>query len=135
VAGAIAVPGVQARLLNVLATIYGTTWDRATLWAFAGCLGTGIIARLLASFGIRQLVKLVPVYGQTAGAAAAAATSFATTYALGHAATTFLASRRRGTVDPEAVTRSYRDALAAAFQLEQRGVGPSGATGEAPHAS
>ena len=34
----------------------------------------------------RQLVKLIPVYGQTAGAAAAAAASFAATYALGKAA-------------------------------------------------
>ena len=41
-----------------------------SLLAFAGCLGGGILVRLLAGFGIRQVVKLIPVYGQTAGAAA-----------------------------------------------------------------
>ena len=48
------------------------------------------------AFGVRQLVKLIPVYGQTAGAAAAAAASFATTYAMGKAASYFLIRRRQG---------------------------------------
>lgn len=118
-AGAVVVPGVQARLLQVLARIYDTAWDRRTLMAFAGCLGVGIVARLLAGFGIRQVVKLIPVYGQTAGAAAAAASSFATTYALGQAAIAFLAGGRAGKVDADAVTRAYREALTKAFDIER----------------
>ena len=104
---------------EVLARIYDTAWDRRTLMAFAGCLGVGIVARLLAGFGIRQVVKLIPVYGQTAGAAAAAASSFATTYALGQAAIAFLAGGRAGKVDADAVTRAYREALTKAFDIER----------------
>ena len=121
IAGALAVPGVQARLLQVLARIYDTAWDRRTLLAFAGCLGGGILLRLLAGFGIRQVVKLIPVYGQTAGAAAAAASSFATTYALGQAAIAFLAGSSKGKVDAEEVTRAYRAALTKAFDIERHG--------------
>jgi uncharacterized protein (DUF697 family) len=126
IAGALAVPGVQARLLQVLARIYDIAWDRQTLLAFAGCLGGGILVRLLAGFGIRQVVKLIPVYGQTAGAAAAAASSFATTYALGQAAIAFLAGSSKGKVDAEEVTRAYRAALTKAFDIERHGKAAGG---------
>jgi uncharacterized protein (DUF697 family) len=71
-------------------------------------------------------VKLIPVYGQTVGSAAAAATSFATTYALGKAALMFLDQRRRGVSDPAAVATAYRDALTRAFEIARaRGIGGS----------
>lgn len=128
VAGAVAVPGVQAKLLHSLANAYGVDWDRRMLGEFAGCLGAGVVARLAATFGIRQLAKLVPVYGQTAGAAAAAAASFATTYALGSAGCYFLAKRKQGESDPEGVARAYREALEQAFQLaREKGFGGSSA--------
>ncbi|MEZ5817374.1 MAG: GTPase domain-containing protein [Hyphomicrobiaceae bacterium] len=117
IAGAVAVPGIQARLLHALATQRGVAWDRRALTEFGGCLGASVLTRLAAGFGIRQLAKLVPVYGQTVGSAAAAATSFATTYALGQAALVFLARRERGEQDPEAVAKAYRDALEKAFGL------------------
>jgi uncharacterized protein (DUF697 family) len=117
VAGAIAVPGIQAKLLHDLATAYGVPWDRRTVAQFAGCLGTGTMVRMLSTFGIRELVKLLPIYGQTAGAAAAAVTSFTTTYAVGKAATYFLGQRRLGETDPTGVDQVYRDALQQAFRL------------------
>jgi len=124
VAGAVAVPGIQARLLHTLAAQRGVAWDRRALAEFGGCLGASILTRLAAGFGIRQLAKLVPVYGQTVGSAAAAATSFATTYALGKAALVFLSRREHGEHDPEAVARAYREALEKAFSLaRERGFG------------
>jgi uncharacterized protein (DUF697 family)/predicted GTPase len=124
VAGAVAVPGIQARLLHTLATQRGVAWDRRALTEFGGCLGASVLTRLAAGFGIRQLAKLVPIYGQTVGSAAAAATSFATTYALGRAALVFLSRREHGENDPEAVARAYREALEKAFQLaRERGIG------------
>ena len=99
-AGFVAVPGVQAKMLHSLGLIYGIEWDRRTLGEFAAALGTGTALRALSAFGIREIAKLIPVYGQTAGAAAAAAASFAMTYALGKAAGYFLARRRRGPVAP-----------------------------------
>jgi len=73
--------------------------------------------RTLSGFGLRQLLKLVPVYGQTAGAAAAAAMSFATTYALGKAAAYFLARRRLGASADDGVLRAYKEALKTALAV------------------
>jgi uncharacterized protein (DUF697 family)/predicted GTPase len=117
VAGTIAVPGIQAAMLSGLAVAYGVSWDRRTVAQFAGCLGTGTMVRMLSTFGIRELVKLLPVYGQTAGTAAAAANSFATTFAVGKAATYFLGQRRLGEADAKAVAQVYGDAVKQAFEL------------------
>ena len=74
----------------------GVRWDKRAYAEFAGALGAGTLVRAASSFGVRQLVKLIPVYGQTAGAAAAAAASFAATYAMGKAASYFLMRRQQG---------------------------------------
>jgi uncharacterized protein (DUF697 family)/predicted GTPase len=118
VAGAVAVPGIQVAMLRSLALVYGVPWDRQTTAQFAGCLGSGTVVRILSVFGIRELVKVVPIYGQTAGAAAAAASSFATTYAMGRAATYFLGKRRLGDADTSGVETVYADALRQAFKLQ-----------------
>ncbi len=130
-AGAVAVPGVQGRMLYALAAKRGVGWDRRSFAEFGACLGAGVLTRIAAQFGIRQLVKLVPVYGQTIGAAAAAATSFATTYALGMAALEFLARRERNEPNPDAVARAFKDNLAAAFKLARdRGLGAAASGGD-----
>jgi uncharacterized protein (DUF697 family) len=120
VAGAVATPAVQAKMLHSLAVIYGVDWNRRAVSEFAACLGAGAITRYAAGFGLRQLAKLIPVYGQTAGAAAAAATSFATTFAIGKAACYFLASHRAGASDPKGVSAAYSAALAQAFRLRKQ---------------
>ncbi len=119
VAGAVAVSMIQARLLQRLSAIYGISWDKRVFGEFAAALGSGVAIRMLAGLGIRQLMKFIPVYGQTAGLAASAATSFAVTYALGKAAVYFLSKRRLGTHDPEGVARTYRQALQEAFRLSK----------------
>lgn len=116
-AGAVAVPVVQSKMLHSLARIYGVDWNRNALAEFAACLGVGAVSRLAAGFGLRQLAKFIPVYGQTAGAAAAAATSFATTFAIGKAACYFLAVRRAGESDPKGVAYAYSAALSEAFRF------------------
>ena len=116
-AGLVAVPGIQAKMLHSLAAIYGVAWDRRTITEFAGCLGTGTLLRAASHLGIRQLVKLIPIYGQTAGAVAASAASFATTFALGKAACYFLARRRMGESDVAGVASAYSDALSEAFRI------------------
>jgi uncharacterized protein (DUF697 family) len=115
IAGAVLVPAVQAAMLHQLARLHGVQWQKRDYAEFAGALGAGTLIRIGSSFGIRQLVKLIPVYGQTAGAAAAAAASFATTYAMGKAATFYLARRRQGVTAAE-VSRVYREALRDAFR-------------------
>jgi uncharacterized protein (DUF697 family) len=118
-AGLLAVPGLQAKMLHSLGEIYGVDWDRRTMADFAGALGTGVVVRTLSGFGVRELAKLVPIWGQTAGATAAAAMSFATTYALGKAAAYFLARRRQGAVTDHSVLQAYKRALADAFEFER----------------
>ena len=122
-AGLVAVPGVQAKMLHSLASIYGVRWDRRTLGEFASGVGTGTVVRMLSNLGIRQLVKLIPVYGQTAGALAASAASFATTFALGKAACYFLGRRRMGDSNIKGVAEVYAAALADALKLAPRSNG------------
>ena len=130
-AGAVAVPVVQAAMLQQLAKLYGARWDKRAYAEFAGALGTGTLVRVASTFGVRQLVKLIPVYGQTAGAAAAAAASFAATYAIGKAASYFLAMRQQGKKSDE-IASVYRAALREAFHLaKERDLG-TGATGARP---
>ncbi len=117
VAGAVAVPGIQGKLLHSLGEIYDVTWDRRMVGEFAGALGTGTLLRWASTFGARELAKLIPVYGQTAGIAAAAAMSFATTFALGKAATYYLAHRQSQAGDDDGVRRAYEAALQRAFHL------------------
>jgi uncharacterized protein (DUF697 family) len=118
VAGVVTVPVLQAAMLRQLAGLYGIGWDRRSYAEFLAALGTGTLLRTASTFGIRQLVKLVPVYGQTIGAATAAAASFAATYAIGKAASYYLAQRRRG-VAADDVAAVYREALRNALRMAQ----------------
>ncbi len=123
IAGIALVPAVQAKLIHTLGAIYGIVWDRRALAEFASALGATTLIRVASGFGARELAKLVPVYGQTAGAAAAAGMSFATTYALGKAACYFLARRKAGASDPSGVAQAYKDALGSALRLaRERGI-------------
>lgn len=106
VIGAVSVPATQLGMLRELGQHYGVTWDRKTLATFVGALGLGVGARYSASYGLRQLAKLIPVYGQTIGAAAASSVSFATTYAVGRAAAYFLHNYASGRVPSEADLRA-----------------------------
>lgn len=129
-AGAIAVTTIQARMLSKLGSLYGIAWDRRAYAELGAALGAGTLARLASGIGLRQLAKLIPVYGQTAGAAASAAASFAITYALGKAAAYYLHGRRLGTHDRSGISKVYRDSLREAFRIaRERRLG--GADGEA----
>jgi uncharacterized protein (DUF697 family) len=127
VAGVVTVPVLQAAMLRQLAQLHHVTWDRRSYTEFLAALGTGTLIRTASTFGIRQLVKLVPVYGQTVGAATAAAASFAATYAIGKAASYYLAQRKRG-AEAEDLAKVYRDALRDAFGLARQrdGAEPDG---------
>jgi len=110
--GTLTVPALQGAMLHALARRYGMGWTRARVGLFASALGTGAIVRFGASHALRQAIKLIPVYGQTLGAATAAAASFAATYALGRAASAWLFRDARGeTLDAEDLRHLYADAL------------------------
>jgi uncharacterized protein (DUF697 family) len=125
VAGVVTVPVLQAAMLRQIAQLYDVQWDRRAYAEFLAALGTGTLVRTASAFGIRQLVKLVPVYGQTVGAATAAAASFAATYAIGKAASYYLTRRKRGAAVEDLAT-VYRDALREAFGLARQREGSGG---------
>ncbi len=110
--GTVTVPALQGAMLHRLAARYGLSWTPARAAAFATALGTGLVLRLALGHGARQAAKLVPVLGQSLGAAAAAAVSFAATYALGRAGALWLHRTARGEpVSADELRRSYAQAF------------------------
>jgi uncharacterized protein (DUF697 family) len=106
----VGVPAIQAKMLQSLAALYGQDWDRRAILEFLGLLGTGIGVAYAARSAGRAVVKLIPVWGQTAGAIWGATASGATTYALGKAAGFHFSRRRRGLpADPEGLRRTFAE--------------------------
>ncbi len=110
--GMVAVPSIQGKLLHALAGAYGLPWDRKLITEFVTALGSGFLYRYAVSLLIRQAGKFVPVYGQSAGAAAAASISFASTYALGRAACLYFYKRSTDQrIDPEQLRSAFTEAF------------------------
>lgn len=84
--GLVAVPTIQLKMLHSLANQYGLEYTRRLLTEFAAAMGTGFGVQYASRLGLRQLAKLIPVWGQTIGGASAAVASYGYTYALGRAA-------------------------------------------------
>jgi uncharacterized protein (DUF697 family) len=104
----VGVPAIQAKMLQSLAAVYGQDWDRRAIIEFLGLLGTGIGVAYAARSAGRGLIKLIPVWGQTAGALWGATASGATTYALGKAAGFHFNRRRRGLpADSKGLRQAY----------------------------
>ncbi|MFN3953823.1 MAG: GTPase [Pararhodobacter sp.] len=110
--GTISVPALQGAMLHALARRYGLEWTRKRIALFASALGSGALLHFAAWHALRQVAKLVPVVGQTLGAAAAATASFAATYALGRAASAWLYRNARDEpLEPAELRRLYDQAM------------------------
>ncbi len=112
VVGTVTVPGIQAKMMHCIAGRYGLEWNKRTMAEFMGAMGAGFGAQYAAKLGIRQLVKLVPVYGQTVGSATATVVSFSSTYALGRVACKYIYHKSKGeTVSSQELKDMYKDAF------------------------
>ena len=112
VVGGFTGPGMQLMMLAALANRYQVKWTWRRRGEFAAALGTATAAAYGISYGARQALKLVPVVGQTAGAAASGMVTFGTTLALGRAAAMFLHTVSRGEeVVAQDIRIKYADAL------------------------
>jgi len=120
-AGAVPIPligvgglaGVLAVMLRTLAARYQVTWTRQTFAQFTGAIGAGAMVWWGLRYGVRELVKLIPVVGTAAAGALNAAAGFAVTTGLGEAACVWLSYRRRGETAPaEEVRRAFANGLA-----------------------
>ena len=113
-----AVPALQARLLQVLASLYGVDWNRRVLAEFGALLGGGFALAYGTRLAGRSLAKLIPGWGQTAGALWGASASAGSTYALGKAACLYLQQRKLGrTVPAERLRQAFAEGLIEARQV------------------
>ena len=115
------VPMIQAKMLHHLAGQYGISWDNKALADFVAALGAGFSVQYLSKLGIRQLSKLIPVYGQTVGSAAAVVVSFCSTYAIGRAACKYLYHKSKGeAVSEQELKRLYHQAFNEVRKVKSR---------------
>ncbi|RKF20054.1 kinase [Alginatibacterium sediminis] len=84
--GIVSVPSIQAKMLQSLANQYGVVWNKKTFTEFIASIGGSFALQYSSKHGLRQLMKIIPGYGQTVGAVAASTLSFASSYALARAA-------------------------------------------------
>lgn len=124
--GLVAVPSLQGKMMHDLAQRYQVAWDARRAAEFLGALGSSFLYRYALGFAGRQLGKLIPVVGQTAGSAAAASVSFASTFALGRATCLYLYHSAQAThID----TEELQDAFRRAFREQQHSRSRMASTG------
>src|SRR5205807_8807148 len=103
--------------LHTLASRYGVAWTPAAFAQFSGAVGGGALAWWTLRYGLREVLKLVPMIGTVAAGALNAAAAFAVTIGIGEAACVWLAYRRRGLTAPnDQVRRAFADGLAAGLR-------------------
>ena len=121
VIGLVTVPAIQGKLLHSLSRKYGIPWNARNFSEFSAALGTSFAFRYGTNLAARQLAKLVPGFGQLAGSAFAAGVSYASTYALGRAACSYLYHKKSGTViDDRALHAVYQEAMEQGKQVSNR---------------
>ena len=109
--------GVIATMLQALARRYRAEWTPRTFAQFSSAVGGGALAWWTLRYGLREMLKLIPMLGTVAAGALNAAAAFAVTVAVGEAACVWLGYRRRGLTAPdEEVRRAFRDGLAAGLR-------------------
>ena len=133
-AGAVPVPilGISglasmiAIMLRMLAIRYDVAWTQRTFAQFSGAVGGGTLSWWMLRYGLREMLKFIPLVGAVAAGALNAAAAFAVTVAAGEAACVWLAYRRRGLTAPTAeVRRAFADGLAMGLrQAKSRGIEP-----------
>lgn len=110
--GLVTVPAIQTKMLHSLANQYGLAWDKRLLSELLGTLGVGFGVQYASRLGLQQLIKLIPVYGQTVGAASAAVTSYCVTYALGRVGSMYLFNKASGKpTSPDELKATYKRAF------------------------
>jgi uncharacterized protein (DUF697 family)/predicted GTPase len=113
-----AVPAIQGAMLRTLGSRFSVEWTKSDIASLLGAVGTAALVRQGVGFALKQGAKLIPVYGQIGGAAAASLSSFAFTYALGYAACVYLKGRRTGVAASNRdIQDAYRAALVKAFDI------------------
>jgi uncharacterized protein (DUF697 family) len=107
-----ALPALQMKMLRKLGDMANIHWDKRRIADFSALLGPGIVTGYGLRLAGRSAIKLIPVLGQTGGAAYGAASSAALTFALGKAACLYLEHVAQGSSLPaEDVRKAFTKAL------------------------
>ena len=124
-AGAVPVPMVGlsglgsavALMLRALAGRYGVPWTPALFAQFTGAIGGGTLLWWGATYGLRELVKLIPVAGTLIGGSLNAAAAFGVTVGIGEAACVWLGYLRAGSQAPDdEIRKAFADGLVRGFR-------------------
>ena len=108
----------QAKMFHSIAAIYNQRLTPQVITEFAGHLGLSRGLNILGKWGVRELVKLIPSYGQTVGAAASALDAAAITYALGKTLCVYFSRIERGAfLDKKMLQQIYEAEVKTAHQL------------------
>lgn len=86
------VVAIQAKLFHSIANVYGLPLSKKCLGEIGSALGIGV----LAGMGGRELLKLLPVYGQSAALGISGLYTAAITYALGKTLCFYFAQTQQG---------------------------------------
>ncbi|MBM9538492.1 YcjF family protein [Desulfobulbus alkaliphilus] len=107
-----ALPALQMKMLRTLGDMANVHWDKQRIADFSALLGPGIITGYGLRLAGRSAIKLIPVLGQTGGAAYGAASGAALTFALGKAACLYLEHVAQGRpLTAEDLRKAFTEAL------------------------
>lgn len=121
----IAVVSLQGRMLRRVAELRGVVWDVELARDFIARLGPGIAGGIVGHTFGRSVLKVIPLVGQTAGAAWSARSSAVSTYAIGKAADYYLCMSAAGEqATAAAVRRVHAKAATAAVANLRRLIDP-----------
>ncbi|MEM9670491.1 MAG: GTPase [Pseudomonadota bacterium] len=116
-----ALAGTTASLLRALALRYQVQWTASTWAGFISAIGTVNLSWWGVRYGVRELLKIVPLVGTWLGAGLNAASAYALTVGIGEAACVWLAFQRRGQVASSAEVReAFAKSMASAFQKARK---------------
>jgi uncharacterized protein (DUF697 family) len=125
-AGAVPIPlvglgglaSILAVTLRVLAIRYGVAWSPGAFAQFSGAVGGGALVWWTLRYGLREILKLIPMFGSVAAGTLNAAAAFSVTVGIGEAACVWLGYRRRGLMAPDCeVRRAFADGLASGLKF------------------
>jgi uncharacterized protein (DUF697 family) len=118
VVGAGGLASLLAIMLRTLANRYGITWTPSAFGQFAGAIGGGALVWWALRYGLREIIKVVPLAGAFAVSGLNALAGFGVTVGLGEAACVWLSYQRRGLRAPNAeVRKAFAEGLSAGMRF------------------
>jgi uncharacterized protein (DUF697 family) len=108
------VVAIQAKLFHSIANVYGLPLSKQSLSEIGSALGVGV----LAGMGGRELLKLIPVFGQSLALGIAGLYTAAVTYALGKTLCFYFAQTKQGkALQPESLREVFKAEFAQGRKL------------------